>query len=199
MKKQIFFGTINQAKLDYFRELLQPLSVEIVSPRDLDIDLDVKEDGESAQENAEKKARAYFAESNVPTLAIDGGLCIERFPEEKQPGLLVRRIHGTERDASDQEILDHYVNELHKVGGESAGTWNVSIVLMVSEERMFSASYSLRTIFSAEARGAVTPGAPLNSLMIDPLSGKYYSEMAWKERPDSKSIFEFVKQHLEEL
>jgi hypothetical protein len=126
-------------------------------------------------------------------------LYIAKFPEEKQPGLFVRRIHGADRDATDQEILDYYVRELRQVGGESAGTWQVSMVLMVSENRMFSASYSLQTVFTAQAKGAVTPGAPLNSLMIDPASGKYYSEMTWKERPDSKWIFEFVEQHLDKL
>ena len=199
MKKQIFFGTINQAKLDYFRELFQPLPVEILSPRDLNISLDVKEDGKSPKENAEKKARAYFAESNIPTLAIDGGLYIAKFPDEKQPGLMVRRIYGTDRDATDQEILDYYARELTQVGGESAGIWKVSIVLMTSENQVFSQSYSLQTVFTAEAKGAVTLGAPLNSLMIDPATGKYYSEMTWKERPDSRWIFEFVGQHLDEL
>ncbi|MCP4537916.1 MAG: hypothetical protein GY832_12295 [Chloroflexi bacterium] len=199
MKKRLFFGTINQAKLDYFRELFEPLPVEISSPRDLNINLDVKEDGESAQENAEKKARAYFAESNIPTLAVDGGLHIAKFPDEKQPGLYVKRIHRTDQDASDQEILDYYVKELRKVGGKSAGTWQVSIVLMVSENRIFSQNYSLETVFTAQAKGAVTSGVPLNSLMIDPASEKYYSEMTWTDRPDARWILEFVEQHIDEL
>ena len=97
------------------------------------------------------------------------------------------------------ENSSYYARELAQAGGESAGIWKVSIVLMISENQVFSQSYSLQTVFTAQARGAVTPGAPLNSLMTDPTSGKYYSEMTWKERPDSKWIFEFVEQHLDEL
>lgn len=199
MKKQVLFGTTNQEKLDLFRQLLEPLPVEILSPGDLNIHIDVKEDGKSPEENAEKKARAYFAASNMPTLAIDAGLHIQKFPDEKQPGVYVRRIYGNDQDIPDKVVLDYYTGELEKVGGESVGTWNVSIVLMISTNKIFAQSYSLETVFTSKASDISIPGAPLSSLMTDTATGKYYSEMTYRERPDAKWYFEFVKQHIEEL
>ena len=199
MKKQILLGTKNQTKISIVQAALEPLSIEILTLDDLNININVREDGQSTEENAEKKARAYFAESNVPTMAIDGGLRVEQFPEEKQPGVFIRRIRGTDRDATDEEVLAYYVGELDKVGGESVGTWKGSIVLVVSDEKVFRDSLSVKTILTTERKGGVTAGAPLDAVTIDPATGKYYAEIKWQERPDAKWIFEFLKQHIGEL
>jgi 8-oxo-dGTP diphosphatase len=198
-KKRILFGTANQAKVDHIRAFLEPLPVQVLSARDLNIDIDVREDGQSPEENARKKARAYFAEASIPTLAIDAGLHIERFPDEKQPGVFVRRIHGTDRDATDEEILGYYARELDKVGGESIGIWNVSVALATSTGQVLCQSYSLRTRLTSQASEVLIPGAPISSLMIDPATGKHYSEIAYQERPDSRWILEIVEQYLDKL
>jgi XTP/dITP diphosphohydrolase len=197
MKKRLLFGTANQAKVDHIRAFLESLPVEISSPRDLDIDIVVREDGKSPEENAEKKAKAYFAESDMPTFAIDAGLYVAKFPDEKQPGVFVRRIYGTDRDATDAEILDYYVRELAQVGGESVGIWRVSVVLVTSTGRVFAQSYSLETMLTSKASDILIPGAPISSLMIDPATGKYYSEMAYNERPDSRWIRDIIQQYLD--
>ena len=199
MTKCILLGTTNPEKLQLFRQILTPLPVEILAPRDLGIAIVVEEDGVSPQENAEKKARAYFAAAGIPTLAIDAGLYIEKFPPDKQPGVFVRRIHGHGRDVSDQEVLDHYIREIEHVGGESLCAWNVGVVLMVAADKLFSGAYSTSRIFTSRPSPILLPGAPLASLTIDPASGKYFSEMDRRERPDARWYFEFVQQHLREL
>lgn len=199
MENKILIGTTNQAKIRIVQAALESLSIEILTLRDLGIHIDVKEDGRSTEENAEKKARAYFAESHIPTLAIDGGLRIERFSEEKQPGVFVRRIYRIDRDVTDEEVLYYYMRELGKVGGESVGTWRGSIVLVISNEKIFSDTFSFKTVLTSKRKGGVTSGSPLDALMIDPATGKYYSEIAWKERPDARWVFEFVEQYVSEL
>ena len=115
-KLRILLGTRNQAKASLLREVLSPLPVEILSLRELGIEIDVAEDGQSAMENARKKARAYLAASNLPTLAVDAGLHIARLAAERQPGVYVKRIHRTGREVTDREVLAHYVRELDRVG-----------------------------------------------------------------------------------
>jgi 8-oxo-dGTP diphosphatase len=199
VKKRLFLGTRNQAKVDLFQSLVTSLPIEFVSLSDLGIDLDVREDGRSPEENALKKARAYYVASRMPTLAIDGGLSVARFPPHKQPGVYVRRIHGGERHVSDRDIRDYYARELERVGGESGGTWHIAIVLMVSEEQVFSECFGLEVMFTAQRRGVLTAGVPLDTLMIDPQSGRYYSEMSYPERPDSIWVLDFLRRHLDEL
>lgn len=199
MKKQVLLGTTNQAKVNIIREDLESLPIELLSLKDLNINVDVKEDGQSPEENAEKKAKAYFAASDIPTLAINAGLYIEKFSEEKQPRIFVRRIEGTDREVTDEQVLDYYIKELEKVGGESKGFFWVVFVLVVSNEKVFSQSYSLDLTLSSRRSDVLIPGAPLSSLSIDPVTGRYFSEMPYNKRPDSKWIFEFMKQHLETL
>jgi len=199
MKKQILLGTKNRAKINIIQAALDSLPIDILTCRDLNISIEVREDGQSTEENAEKKARAYFAASGVPTVAIDGALRVDQFPEEKQPGVFVRRIHDMDREPTDEEVLDYYVGELDKIGGKSVGTWKGSIALAVSDEKVFSDSYSYQTILTTQRKGALIPGAPLDAVTIDPITGKYYTEMDWKERPDARWVFEFFQQHLSEL
>lgn len=199
MRKQILLGTKNQAKINIVQAALKSLPVEILTLDNLSIDIDVKEDGQSTEENAAKKARAYFAVSHIPTLAIDGGLHIEQFSEDMQPGARIRRIPGCDRDATDEQVLGYYASELDKVGGKSVGIWKGSITLVTSNEQVFCDSFSFKTILTTERKGGVTSGAPLDAMTLDPATGKYYSEMNWTERPDTRWIFEFLRQHLNEL
>jgi len=198
MKKRILLGTANPAKISRFRAYLATLPIEILSPGDLGISTDVEEDGETPQENAEIKARAYLAKSNIPTLAVDAGLTIEGFPNEKQPGVFVRRIRGTGEAVSDEEILAYYARELDRIGGQTVGRWEVGLALATPGGKTFSHAFNLQTRFTSARSTALISGEPLSSLMTDPTTGKYYSEMADEERPDARWIREFVSEHVEE-
>jgi XTP/dITP diphosphohydrolase len=199
MEKRLLLGTTNQAKVHFVRVFLKSLPVEILSLEDLAIDVDVAEDGKTPQENAEKKARAYFSASGIPTLAIDAGLHVADFPDERQPGVYVRRICGVERAVTDEEVLGRYADALEQVGGASKGVWDVSLVLVASADRVFSRGYTFEAVLTSRASDVLLPGVPLSSLMIDPAAGQYYSEMPPEKRPDAHWILEFVTQHLDEL
>lgn len=198
-KPRILLGTRNEAKVSLLREVLSPLPVEILSLRDLGIEIDVLEDGRTPEENAHKKARTYLTASSLPTLAIDGGLHIARFAAEKQPGVCVKRIHRTRRAVTDREILAHYVRELDRVGGQSAATWQIAIVLMLSADRVFAKTFSLEVVLTTRKRGPLRPGEPLTSLMVDPTTGRHYAELTLAERPDSRQVLAFMSECLAEI
>ena len=203
LKKQILLGTTNQTKILMIRTALEPLAVETLTLQDLKITLTVEEDGHSTKENAVKKARAYFAAANMPVLTNDGGLHIEKFPKDQQPGTFVRRIQGTTNPAvTAEEIVRHYQSELHKVGGESLATWEGSIAFALSNQKVVAHTFSFQTIMTARRQGMIAAGAPLDVLTIEPVSGKYYAEMTWAERKagiEFQQIFGFVRQYLHEL
>ena len=198
MKKRLLLGTSNPEKVLILRSALASLPIEVLSLADLGIDIDVEEDGASLEDNAEKKARVYSAVSGLPVLAIDGGLRIEELPEEKQPGVFVRRIPGVEKP-TDEEVLIYYERELGGVGGEGIAVWSGAMTLAISSERVFTRRFSFKAIMRSERKGRPMPGAPLNCLMIDPVSRKHYSEMAHEDRPDFEGYREFVEQHLSEF
>jgi len=180
MKKKILFGTGNISKLNRIRAIVKNLPLEILSINDLNIDIDIEEDGTSVEENAIKKAKAYFSESNIPAFSIDSGLFIDKFSEDKQPGLFVRRING--KRASDDEMLDYYKKELEKVGGTSEGKWVSSIVFVLNEDMVRTYELIEERIFTSKESLTREEGWPLSSLAIDPTLNKYVSEITEQER-----------------
>lgn len=85
-------ATQNQAKLREMANILQTLGVEVVSPRDLGIDLEVEETGETFAENAMLKARAVCAAAGLPAIADDSGLCVDAL--NGGPGVYSARYGG---------------------------------------------------------------------------------------------------------
>jgi inosine/xanthosine triphosphate pyrophosphatase family protein len=197
MKKQLLLGTTNPGRVSILRSALAPLP-QVLSLADLGIAIDVKEDGAWPEENAEKKARAYWAVSGLPTLATDGALHIKGLPAERQPGVFLRRIPGV-AGATDEEVLDYYERQLERLGGEGVATWSVGMALAISGGRIVTGRFSIERLMRAGRRGRLVAGVPLDCLMLDPVSGKYYSEMAHEGRPDSARYREFVEQYLSEL
>ncbi len=212
--RKILFGTGSDAKIELVRAYLKDLPVLVLSPKDLNIDIDVQEDGRTPLENAAKKAKAYYAAAavaeaavaeaasaadGIPTFAIDAGLRIEKFPEESQPGVYVNRVTRDGRKASDEEILDYYREGLEAVGGTSPGRWTIAVSFVTSVERVHTQQFQLETLFTSQASQILLPGAPLSSLMKDPGTGRYYSEMEHAERPDSVLIAEIIHQQIEQL
>ncbi len=99
----------------------------------------------------------------------------------------------------DREVVEYYVRELERVGGTSRCTWRVAIALISAAGENLSESYKLDAWLTSRANDILIPGAPLSSLMIDPATGKYYSELSFSEHPHSRFIAEILKQHLEKL
>src|SRR5215207_9837975 len=70
----LVIATTNQNKLREYAGIFAGLPFELRSLRDLGIDDDVEENGETFAENAQLKAEFYAARSGLLTLADDSGL-----------------------------------------------------------------------------------------------------------------------------
>jgi XTP/dITP diphosphohydrolase len=75
--QKLLIASGNPGKLGEMRALLDGLDLELVTPRQLCLELEVHESGETYAENAAKKALAYLAASGLPTLADDSGLEVD--------------------------------------------------------------------------------------------------------------------------
>ncbi|MDX9913349.1 MAG: non-canonical purine NTP pyrophosphatase [Candidatus Moranbacteria bacterium] len=96
---KILIGTTNENKFDQFSHIFRRLTqeVELLSLLDLDIDDDVREDGETLLENAKKKAKFFAQKSGFITLSDDTGLFVDALGGA--PGINAKRWHtGTDRD-----------------------------------------------------------------------------------------------------
>ncbi|WDV46792.1 non-canonical purine NTP pyrophosphatase [Clostridiaceae bacterium M8S5] len=197
--KKILFGTRNETRKEFVKEILNDIDVEILSLNDLDINIKIDESGNSPDENSMQKAVGYYKYSKITTFSIDAGLYIEAFPEHKQPGAFVRRINGIE--VSDDEMLSYYVDELKKYGGKSRGVWKIALTLVKTPDEVFTATFERETFFTTEVCSTKSKGEPLNSIQINPKTGRYEAELTPEERKQSqiqlsKTIHDFILQHI---
>ncbi len=111
---RLLLATNNTAKVREYLLPLQDIPYDIVTLSDVGIDLVVSETGETLEENASIKARAYASASNLIALADDSGLEVDALGGE--PGPLSARYAG--EGVSDRERLDFLLSKLVHVPWE---------------------------------------------------------------------------------
>ena len=72
--RKLLIATTNLHKLEEYRAIFADVPLELLSLRDILLDLDVEETGTTFAENAELKALAYARASGLLSLADDSGL-----------------------------------------------------------------------------------------------------------------------------
>ena len=112
---ELFFATSNEAKLKRFNKL-ECQGIKILGLKDVNVDIDIDENGKNAIENAIIKAKAYYDKLSITTMAMDDNLYIENIPDDLQPGMYVRRVNG--KRLNDDEMINYYSN-LAKTYGDN--------------------------------------------------------------------------------
>ena len=128
--KEILFATGNTAKVDRFYEKLLKNGILLKSLKDININIDIEENGKNAIENAMRKAKAYYDATKITTMAMDDTMYIDGIPEEKQPGVFVRRVNG--KRLNDKEMIDYYTNLVKTYGkdGKLNTKWILGMVII---------------------------------------------------------------------
>ena len=85
-------ATHNPGKLQEMSSILLSLGVEVISPGDLGIDIEVEETGSTFAENAMLKAEAICEAAKLPAIADDSGLCVDAL--NGGPGVYSARYGG---------------------------------------------------------------------------------------------------------
>lgn len=103
-KKKLVFATGNQGKVNEFRQMLGE-EYEICSMKDLNLDIDIVEDGKTFEENAVIKAKAVMEATGEMVLADDSGFEVDCL--NKEPGIYSARYMGEDTPYSikNQELL----------------------------------------------------------------------------------------------
>lgn len=184
---KVLFATTNPAKIKRYAEALQKRNIEVLTIKDLGINLKPEETGKDAIENAYIKAKAYYDATNITTIGMDNNLFIEELPEEKQPGTHVRRINGKELD--DEEMIEYYTNLVKEYGGKLTAKWVYGMVIYNGKEsKEFSWSKS-HFYFVDKPCKKRNPGYPLDSISIMPECNKYFVDLTEKDRDKNKKNY----------
>ena len=181
---RLLYATGNESKIRNMRFRLKGHDIEIVTPKELGVHLDVDETGVTPIENARLKAKAYYKETGMPTLAADSGLYIDDIPEDEQPGLYVHRVDG--RTLSEEELISHYSRLSEKHGGRLRARYKTGLVLLIGESE-YASEYAAEIpdddifIVSIPNQNREHGGNPLDVVTVCPANGKYFNDCSLAE------------------
>lgn len=104
--KKIMIATSNAHKVEEFREMLEPLGIQVRSLLDLEEKVEIEETGTTFAENAMIKALSVHERLGIPVISDDSGLEVDAM--DKAPGVYSARFLGydTPYEEKNQYIMD---------------------------------------------------------------------------------------------
>ena len=171
--KEVLFATGNASKVARFKEKLLKRGIILNSLKDIDIHIDVEENGLTAIENATIKAKAYYEATKITTMAMDDTMYIEDIPEDKQPGVFVRRVNG--KRLNDEEMIDYYTNLVKTYGkdGKLNTKWILGMVI-IKDGKVFTYTDVTDEYYLVDKPAKdKKEGYPLSSILINKKTNKY--------------------------
>jgi XTP/dITP diphosphohydrolase len=105
---KLLLATTNKGKISEYRYMFQGLAIDLVSPAEEGINLEVDEKHATLAENAIEKAKSFHEISGLITLADDSGLEVDALNGE--PGVRSARYAG--ENASDAERVRYLLARL---------------------------------------------------------------------------------------
>lgn len=194
--KKILFATSNQSKVNRFYDKLLEKDIKVLSLGDLNIDLDVEENGKTAIDNALIKARAYHNETKLVVMAMDDTLYLENVPDNLQPGMYVRRVNG--KRLSDKEMIEHYSSLADKYGdnGKITARWIYGMAI-INNGKEYTYTWSKEDFYITNTKSnKINPGYPLNSISINKKLNKYFTDITLEDQrniqEDESDVIEFI-------
>ena len=147
---KLLLATNNQGKIAEFRYLLDGCGWQLVTPRDVGVQLDVDETGQTYLENATIKALAFARTSGLTSLADDSGLEVDAL--DGRPGLFSARYAGA--DLTDGERVAALLEELADVSEDArTARFRCVIAIATANGEVQSAEGTVEGRIAVEPRG----------------------------------------------
>lgn len=193
---ELFFATSNEAKLKRFNKL-ECQGIKILGLKDVNVDIDIDENGKNAIENAIIKAKAYYDKLSITTMAMDDNLYIENIPDDLQPGMYVRRVNG--KRLNDDEMINYYSNLAKTYGdnGVLTARWVYGLAI-IKDGNIKTYTWSKEDFYITSK---VSPkrhvGYPLDSISINRKLNKYFTDITEEDKLkleyNEDNVIEFIK------
>ena len=184
-------ATANPGKVREMRELLSGLGVEVVTRKELGIDIEVEETGGTFFENAMLKAKAICGASGLPAIADDSGLVVGALGGA--PGVYSSSYGGEHLD--DAGRCDFLLKNVENVEQRSA-KFVCTIVCLFPDGKTISAQGECRGKLAASPRGA--NGFGYDPIFIPDGKDKTMAELLPEEKNAishrGKALCEFARQ-----
>ena len=199
--RKIVFATNNESKAKRFSKGLLENGIEVLSLNDLNIKLDVLENGDTAIENALLKARECYKKTGISCIGMDDSLYLFNVPDEKQPGLFVRRVNGKILD--DDEMIEYYVDLVKQYGidGKLNCKWIYGLAVIDELGNEFTYSFYKDGFYMVDVVSLKKQkGYPLNSISKYEKIDKYFTEVSEEDlqliEVSEDDVISFITSHV---
>lgn len=174
---KLLIATNNKGKVKELQELLKALDVQLITPADINLNLDVVEDGTTYQENASKKAIAFAQASGLVSLADDSGIEVDAL--NGAPGLYSAR-YSPKPNADDADRRSYLLHNLKDKPQPWKAHFHATIAIASPEgEVQFSEGNCYGEIIAVE-RG--TGGFGYDPIFLLPELGRTTAELTMEEK-----------------
>ena len=195
--KEILFATGNESKVNKFKEKLLERGILLKSLKDININLEVEENGKTAIENAEVKAKTYYDATKITTMAMDDAMYIDDIPEDRQPGVFVRRVNG--KRLNDEEMIEYYTNLVKTYGkyGKLNTKWILGMAIIKDGKTLtYTDTTSEYYLVDTPAKD-MKEGYPLSSILVNKKVNKYDIYLSEEDKKigqaDDTGFIEFIE------
>ena len=176
---KLLIATNNQGKLKEFQELLTDLNIELITPSQIQIDLDVIEDGLTYAENATKKAIAFAQPSGLISLADDSGLEVDAL--DGAPGLYSARYGSPDGGKlSDSERRKFLISKLKNFPHPWTARFRATVAIAKPNGTLQLTEGICEGEIIPEERG--TGGFGYDPIFLLPELGKTMAELSMDEK-----------------
>ena len=179
--KQLLIATNNKGKVKELQDLLKDTGIELVTPAQINLDLEVVEDGQTYAENATKKAVAFAQASGLASLADDSGLEVDALGGA--PGLYSARYGSPDGHAgklSDAERRAFLVRNLQDKPRPWTARFHATIAVATPNGETYLAEGFCEGEIIPEERG--TGGFGYDPIFLLTGWGKTMAELSMEEK-----------------
>src|SRR5258706_1248499 len=177
--QKLLIATTNKGKITEISKFLSEMlafhssNVQILSLKDVGIDVDVEETGKTYLENSQLKSKYYAKLSGLPAISDDGGLEISALGGA--PGIKSRRWVG--EDSTDEKIVEHMKKISKELPDDNRKAKFITVVsLALPSGEVWSEEGSVSGVIAEKPLLKILKGYPYRSFFYLSNLQKYYHE-----------------------
>jgi XTP/dITP diphosphohydrolase len=194
---KLLIATNNKGKVKELQDLLKDKGIELITPSQIHLELEVPEDGNTYAENATKKAIAFAKASGLVSLADDSGLEVDAL--DGAPGLYSAR-YSPKIGATDADRRAYLLQNLQDKPRPWMARFHATIAITLPGEETYLTEGFCEGEIISEERGTGGFGYDPVFLLAD--LGKTMAELSIDEKNrlshraravmNAKSIFDEI-------
>lgn len=175
----LLIATNNQGKVKELQDLLNNTGIELITPAQINLELNVIEDGHTYAENATQKAMAFAQASGLISLADDSGLEVDAL--DGAPGLYSARYGSSNGEKlSDKDRRAYLIHNLQNKPRPWMARFHATIAVAIPNGETYLTQGFCEGEIIPEERGA--GGFGYDPIFLLKELGKTMAELSLEEK-----------------